>query len=181
MGAVRDDVLDRCVIVPLFRMAEMGKDGVIAVAGASPGRRILACGVVYGLGALLIYLAFVEPPALPLLIILVGFGCAILWLAETLRRVTRLQIVLRAEGLFVDNGMLLAEMDEIISIDRGALAFKPSNGFTLKLKSKHPRSWAPGVWWRFGRFVGVGGAVSAGQAKFMAERIALVLAQRDAD
>jgi hypothetical protein len=71
------------------------------------------------------------------------------------------------------NGEVLARMDEILAVDRGAFAFKPSNGFTLKLNTKKPRAWAPGLWWRFGRRVGVGGVTSAGQAKFMAEQIAL--------
>ena len=160
-------------------MAEMGKDGVIAVAAASPVRRLTACTVIYLLGILLIYLAIAEPPALPLLILIVAFGAGVLLLGDTLRRATRMQLVLRPEGLMDDAGEMLAAIDEIASIDRGAFAFKPSNGFTLKLKSKRPRSWAPGVWWRFGRFLGVGGAVSAGQAKFMAEQIALLLAQRE--
>jgi len=100
-------------------MAEMGKDGVIAVAAASPGRRLAACTVIYLLGILLIYLAFAEPPALPLLILIVAFGGAVLLLGDTLRRATRTQLVLRPEGLFDDAGTMLAEMDEIVSIDRG--------------------------------------------------------------
>ena len=157
----------------------LSDDGVLAVVGASPARRMTACGVVYMLGLLLIYLVFIEPPAFILAALIIGFGASILLLAENLRRATRNEITLTAEGLFESTGETLALMDDIISIDRGAFAFKPSNGFTLKLKTKQPRSWAPGLWWRFGRFVGVGGAVSAGQAKFMAEQIALQIALRD--
>ena len=156
------------------------EDGVLAVAGASTGRRMLACGVLYSLGALVIYLVLVEPPALILVILMLALGAAVLFLAERLRQATRVEITLRADGLTDSNGQVLARMDDIVSIDRGAFAFKPSNGFTLKLISKQPRRWAPGLWWRFGRFLGVGGAVSAGQAKFMAEQIALALAQRAA-
>ena len=157
------------------------EDGVLAVAGASAGRRIVACALLYVLGGLLIYLVLVEPPHFVLLLLMLGLGGLILLLAERLRRVTRIELILRADGLTDSTGQVLAQMDNIVSIDRGAFAFKPSNGFTLKLKTKQPRSWAPGLWWRFGRFLGVGGAVSAGQAKFMAEQIALALAQRSAD
>ena len=156
------------------------EDGVLAVVAASGGRRILACGVLYGLGCLVIYLVLVAPPSAALAVMMLALGAGVLFLAERLRRATQITLTLRADGLTDSAGRVLAHMDDIVSIDRGAFAFKPSNGFTLKLKSKQPRSWAPGLWWRFGRFLGVGGAVSAGQAKFMAEQIALALAQRSA-
>lgn len=162
-------------------MASPYEDGVLAVAGASGGRRVLACGVLYVLGAMIIYLVLVEPPHLALVVLMIALGSTILYLAERLRRVTRIELILRADALTDSEGQILARLEDVVSIDRGAFAFKPSNGFTLKLKSKQPRSWSPGLWWRFGRFLGVGGAVSAGQAKFMAEQIALALAQRSTD
>jgi hypothetical protein len=70
-------------------------------------------------------------------------------------------------------------MDGIRSVERGAFAFKPSHGFTLVMKEKQPRAWAPGLWWRLGRRVGVGGVTSAGQTKFMAEQIALRIEDRN--
>ena len=160
-------------------MAKMGEDGVIAVAGASPGRRIVACGIVYALGAILLYVTLVQPPSLGWMIFMLAFAVAVLVLAERLRRATMAQLVLRPEGLSTGEGELIAAMDDIVGVDRGAFAFKPSNGFTLRLRNAAPRRWAPGVWWRLGRFLGVGGVVSAGQAKFMAEQIGLILAVRD--
>jgi hypothetical protein len=162
-------------------MFQPGEDGVLAVVGASAGRRIMACGVIYVLGMLLIYVALGDPPALPLLILVLGLGIGSLVLADMLRRATRTEILMTEDALTSSDGIVIAKLDDVVSVDRGAFAFKPSNGFTLKLKTKQPRGWAPGLWWRLGRFVGVGGAVSAGQAKFMAEQIALRVAMRDAD
>lgn len=162
-------------------MFKPDENGVLAVVGASAGRRIMACGVIYVLGMLLIYVALGDPPALPLLILVLGLGIGSLVLAEMLRRATRTEILMTEDALTSSSGTLIAKLDDIVSVDRGAFAFKPSNGFTLKLKAKQPRGWAPGLWWRLGRYVGVGGAVSAGQAKFMAEQIALRIAMRDAD
>ncbi|MBB5723283.1 hypothetical protein FHS72_002923 [Loktanella ponticola] len=156
------------------------KDGVLAVVGASTGRRVVACGVIYVLGMLLIYVALGEPPALPLLLLVLALGIGSLVLAEALRRATLSEIMMTADTISTSDGMVIARIDDIVSVDRGAFAFKPSNGFTLKLKTKQPRGWAPGLWWRFGRYVGVGGAVSAGQSKFMAEQIALQVATRSA-
>ena len=80
-----------------------------------------------------------------------------------------------AEGLRDGNGRLLCRMDQIAGVDRGAFAFKPSNGFLVKLKEPMPRVWQPGLWWRLGRRIGVGGVTPAGQGKFMADMIALKL------
>lgn len=160
-------------------MFQPDQDGVLATVGASPGRRLMACGVIYVLGVMLIYVALAQPPALGLLIVVLALGIGALVLADALRRATQSEILMTAEALVGTNGEIIARMDDIINVDRGAFAFKPSNGFTLKLKTKQPRGWAPGLWWRFGRYVGVGGAVSAGQSKFMAEQIALRVAARD--
>ena len=70
------------------------------------------------------------------------------------------------------DGVVLARLDQIIRVDRGAMAMKPANGFTLVLDARQPFGWAPGMWWRLGRRVGVGGVAVAHQAKFMAEVIA---------
>ncbi|MDE0850375.1 hypothetical protein [Yoonia sp.] len=160
-------------------MFKPDEDGVFAEVQASAGRRFLACGVVYTLGFLLIYVALADPPALHLLILVLGLGIGSLILADVLRRATKSKILMTAEAIITSDGLVLARMDDIINVDRGAFAFKPSNGFTLKVKAKQSRGWAPGLWWRFGRYVGVGGAVSAGQSKFMAEQIALRVAARD--
>ncbi len=154
-------------------MSQSDTSDVYATVQASAVRRIFAFGVLLGLGGLVIYSALVQPPSPVWLVFMLAFGVAMLWLAETMRRCTLWVIELTDTELRATNGFVLARMDEIVAVDRGAFAFKPSNGFTLKLKNTKPRAWAPGLWWRFGRRVGVGGVTSAGQAKFMAEQIAL--------
>ena len=154
-------------------MFQPDQDGIYAIVQASAGRRWFGYAVLFSLGALVIYTTLSQPPALHWMIFMLVFGVTMLWLAERLRRATRDVLILYADKLVDSNGETLATLDEIESVDRGAFAFKPSNGFTWKLRSKKPRSGAPGLWWRYGRFLGVGGAVSAGQAKFMAEQIAL--------
>ncbi|WP_106744792.1 hypothetical protein [Yoonia maritima] len=157
-------------------MFQSDENGVYAIVQASALRRTFAFGVLFALGTMVIYTALMQPPAAILLVFMLGFGAGALWLAEKMRRATLSVIELTETEIRDSNGLVLARMDEIIAVDRGAFAFKPSNGFTLKLKTKKPRAWAPGLWWRFGRRVGVGGVTSAGQAKFMAEQIALRIA-----
>ena len=162
-------------------MFQPDKDGILAVVEASKGRRLMACIVIYGLGVLVLYITFAQPPQFALMLFMIALGFGALVLGDKLRRVTATTIIMTEDGISSSDGTVLAPMDQIVSVDRGAFAFKPSNGFTLKLETKQPRSWAPGLWWRLGRYVGVGGVVSAGQSKFMAEQIAFRIAAREAE
>ncbi len=148
-------------------------DDVIATLQASGLRRIFAYGAVLILGGMLILLAFVQPPAFGWQLFLVMLGAGALVVAERLRRATLLGLVLTEDDLRDTGGQVLTTLENIRSVDRGAFAFKPSNGFVLRLHRSEPRSWAPGVWWRFSTRVGVGGVTAAGPAKYMAEQIAL--------
>lgn len=159
-------------------MFQPDEHGVYARVQASQARRILAYGVLFALGVLLIYLPLARPPDLVWTIFMLALGFYILWIAERLRRATLGAIELTDTDIRTHDGQVLAEMNEIAEVDRGVFAIKPSNGFTLILANKKPRGWAPGLWWRIGRRVGVGGVTSAGQAKFMAEQIAFRLQQR---
>jgi len=68
---------------------------------------------------------------------------------------------------------------DIERVDRGVFAFKPSNGFLVRTREPSARAWRPGLWWRFGRRIGVGGVTSANQTKAMSEILAAMLAERD--
>ena len=151
----------------------MANDEVIATLQATAIRRIFAYGAIFALGAMLILLAFMQPPALGWQLFLVVLGGGALIVAERLRRATLLGLELTAHELRDTGGQVLARLDDIRSIDRGAFAFKPSHGFVLRLREKQPRVWAPGLWWRYSTRVGVGGVTPSGPAKYMAEQIAL--------
>ena len=160
-------------------MFQPDENGVYATVTASPARRLFAYGILFSLGALVLFTTWSQPPGLVWMVFMLIFGVGALWLAERLRRATMLVIELTETEVRDSSGVVLARMDDIKGVDRGVFAFKPSNGFTLVMKTKKPRSWAPGLWWRLGRRVGVGGVTSAGQSKFMAEQIAFRLAGRD--
>ena len=155
------------------------EDGVYARVQASAGRAIFAYGVLFVLGALVIYATLMQPPSGGWMIFMLGFGGLMIWVAEKQRRAAKLEILLTADEVVDSQGRLLARLDDITSVSRGALAIKPSNGFTLVTRDRAPRAYVPGMWWRIGRRVGVGGITGAGQTKFMAEQIALRIKQRD--
>jgi len=130
------------------------------------------------LGAMLVYVALATPPASLLWrIFLLGFGGLVLWLAEKMRRATLIGVVLTREELRTTDGQVLVRVDDINGVVRGSFSLKPSNGFSVLTKTRQNRGWAPGVWWRIGKRVGVGGVTAASQAKFMSEILAGLVAQ----
>jgi len=152
---------------------------VIARLEPAPGRRIFSLLALAGLGLLLIQVAVARPPQhLTWQIFLLVLGALALWLAVRLWQATASGLVLREDGLWEAGGRRLAALDEIASVDRGVFAFKPSNGFLVTLRARAPRAWAPGLWWRFGRRVGVGGTTPGAQARAMADALAVMLDAR---
>jgi hypothetical protein len=152
---------------------------VLARLHVSPVRRAIGLSMLVAIGAFLVWVAFARPPEAPvwrLFLLLAGTGA--LWLAERMRRATRRRLELTREVLRDSSCRVLARVDEIRSIERGAFAFKPSGGFLLKLSRAPGSAWQPGLWWRLGRRVGVGGVTVGNEAKYMAEVIAAMLAER---
>jgi len=146
---------------------------VITTLEASAVRRIFAYGAALAFGSLLILLAFAQPPAFGWQLFLLALGVSVLVVAERLRRVTQLGLVLTDQDLRDTSGHVLTTLANIKSVDRGTFAFKPSNGFILRLRKENGRIWAPGMWWQLSTRIGVGGATQSGAAKYMAEQIAL--------
>ncbi|WP_071672828.1 hypothetical protein [Nioella nitratireducens] len=142
-------------------------------------RRVIAAGSLGALGALLVLIAATHPPSdigFSLFLILVGLGS--LWLAVTLWRVSGRVLELTREELREQEGRVLARLDNVAKVDRGFFAFKPAAGFRLSLKDKAPSAYAPGLWWRRGRMVMVGGATSGTQSKAVADLMSILIAQQ---
>lgn len=90
---------------------------------------------------------------------------AILWKA------TAGAIVLTMNGLSDGNGQVIAALDQIDTLVTGHFTFRPSNGFSLKMKTQGAARWRPGLWWSFGRRVGVGGLAAGRRTKAFAEAL----------
>ena len=157
------------------------RNQVLATIKASPGRRFLGIGSLWFLSVMVIYVAIVQPPAMGWQAFLFVLGGASIWIAEQMRRATALTLELTMEELRDSAGHVLTRTDDIAAIDRGMFAFKPSNGFLLRITGPAGRAWRPGLWWRMGGRIGVGGMTPGHQAKFMAEIISAMIAERAAD
>lgn len=144
-------------------------DEVLVRAEASVGRLGLAIALQATLGVMLIYIAITEPPALQWQVFLVILGGLCLFLAERTYAARLVSLELTKEGLRDSTGTVVAALDDIKTISRGTFAAKPSQGFTLVLKTKSPARWLPGLWWRAGRRIGIGGVTPGSQTKVMAQ------------
>lgn len=146
-----------------FAFPDPDSDQIIGEIHASPGRRILGL-VSFGGAAVLLAYCGLALPHLPvenrLLLGMLALGAAALgW---KMQDATRAHLVLTAQELRSSTGDVLARLDDIRRVERGMLAMKPSNGFALRLETKQPWAWHPGLWTRWGRRVYVGGVTLAG-------------------
>lgn len=147
----------------------------------SPPRRVVGVGMLAALGGLVVLVALARPPeALGWRVVLLVAGLGALWLARRMWRLSALGLVLTPEGLREAGpaGRWLAPIEAVEAVDRGTFALKPSNGFVLRMCVSGPSAWTPGVWWRIGRRIGVGGVLHAAQARAAAETLQLILARR---
>jgi hypothetical protein len=152
---------------------------ILATVSASAPRRLMGVVVLALLGGLLVYAGLVQPPGtFGWQVILLTTGVVTLVLTERMRRASVVSLELTRDELRDTQGRVLARLDQIESVNRGMFAFKPSNGFVLVTRAPQDRHWSPGLWWRIGRRVGVGGVTPPAQTKFMAEIIQTLLTER---
>lgn len=152
-------------------------DDVIATLNASPPRRFMGTAMLVLLGGLLIYLGLSLTLGLSQIGLVLG-GVLALALGMRLHSVTGQVLELTAQELRVAGGETLARVAEVEKVERGAFAFKPSNGFLITLSHSGPRRWAPGLYWSFSRKIGIGGVTGAPQTKAMAEALSGLIALR---
>jgi len=100
---------------------------------------------------------------------------AALWAAWCIGRSTVAGVVLTDDGLWDTDGTLIAPLDDILGVNRGLLAFKPPNGFSIRLRQRMPAAWVPGLYWRWGTLVGIGGMTPIHPAKQMAQAVEMAV------
>lgn len=154
-------------------------DDVIASLEPSLGRRWFGALSLGALGVVLILAAFVQPPEIWWLKLLTPLlGLLFIWQAQWNLRVTATGLFLTRQGLFDGQGTLICALYNMREVDRGVFAFKPSNGFLVRLVEPEPKGWAPGLYWRLGKRLGIGGATHPAQNKAMAEAIEMLIMER---
>jgi hypothetical protein len=147
----------------------------------SPPRLWFSVASLGALGALMLWIALAHPPAeFGWRVFLLLGGGGIGWGAWRLVSLQDRALVLTEAALIDTRHGEICRIAEIAQINRGVFAVKPARGFALTLAARRPRHWVPGLWWRFGRSIGVGGMTGAAETKLMAEMIEAMVAVRSA-
>ncbi|MEP2716286.1 hypothetical protein [Pseudophaeobacter sp.] len=153
-------------------------DEVLVTVEASGLRRIMGVAMLGTIGVALLYVAVSKPPSMFWLLFVLVIGVGALWLSVRMWQATSHRIELTEEELRCTDGTVIAMVADIEAIDRGFFAFKPSNGFLIRTSTPRARVWLPGLWWRAGRRIGIGGVTPGSQSKTMSEILAAMIAQR---
>ncbi len=156
----------------------MSRDPVEELAHLAPSTIRVWLGMIATAGLALVLIVIASTmPELSLLIraffILIAFGAGIM--AKMIWHSGQQAVVLTSEGLKDNEGRVIALCADIRDVDRGFTIFKPSHGFLVHLKAPAQRAWVPGLWWRMGRRIGIGGATPPGSAKAMADILSVLI------
>ncbi|KUP92062.1 hypothetical protein [Tritonibacter horizontis] len=157
-----------------------GADEILTIIEASPARRMMGVAMLVGLGGLTLYLAMTSAPGFIWQLFLLAVSGGAIWIGYRMWQATSLRLELTSEALRCSDGEVLVRIADLEALDRGAFAFKPSNGFLMRSTVAGPRRWYPGLWWRMGRRIGVGGVTAGSQTKTASEIMSALMLQRDA-
>ncbi len=146
----------------------------------APARRVIALVFMMLLSVILIYTAINSPLGFGVRGFLLAIGVVTLLGARALARGTKASVDLREDGIYLSTGEELAHIDNIDRVEPGMFAMKPSGGISVKLKTAPGFAFVPGMYWRVGRTLGIGGVTIRGAAKAMSDGLAAYLAERDA-
>jgi hypothetical protein len=138
---------------------------VLARITPKPARRIFATGITGLLGLILIYIA-ATPAGGPDLAGLPDRARPALHLwAWRLWEASAVVLELTRVEMREEGGRQLFRVEDVDRVDNSAFAFKPAAGFLVHLKTRQPRVYAPGLWWRSGRRVAIGGVTGRGRGQ----------------
>ena len=140
----------------------------------------VSLGAIFAFGITLLVIALFSGESTGGLRIGAGvIGACMISLAMRVMRRGRTGISLNQAGLFETTGREICRIEDIRTIDRGFAALRPSTGFMIRLHEAADPGWSPGLWWRYGRMVGIGGMTPPGQGRAMAEILSAMLADRE--
>lgn len=148
---------------------------------ASKPRRVVACGGLVVIGAMFLWSGARDGElAGAARALMAGIGVLWLWGAFEMWRGTARSLRLTDAGLVDSSGTEVAALERIIAVERGMISMKPSHGMVLRLSAGAPARWVPGLWWRLGARVGIGGLTAKNDTRRFGDALELrVAAQRD--
>lgn len=167
----------------MARKKKINPNELLASIDPQPARRWAAVGMITALAVIVWTVAALRPPEhFGYMLFLVFFGAGALWLAWTMWHATGRVIELTRSELREVGGRVLCTVANVQRVDRGAFAFKPAGGFLIRLKQPEGELvYAPGIWWRWGRNLAVGGVTSRQDGKNVADMMIVMMVERGDD
>ena len=161
------------------RSLQAGPDEVLIGLNAAPARRMIGIGALILLCLVLLWHSYATYDQLSDGLVVILLALAGLYAAFRIWRSSRTGLELTPAELRESGGRQIVRVADIVKVEREALGiFKPTNGFVLVTREKMPAAGSPGIWWRFGKRVGVGGITGAGEGKAMAELLQEMVARQ---
>lgn len=160
-------------------MADMNdRPAIIAQLDVSSGLRT-ACVIVLSLaGGVLIARAFETDAGT---VQQIGGGIlavCVFALVHRIHRRTPSGLVLTTLDLRTTGGDVIAPLGNIAQVNRAAFGFRPQGGFSLRLRDATDPAFVPGVYLRYGRWVGIGGMTPRHPTKALAIALETAIAAR---
>lgn len=149
------------------------KDPVLQSLSASKLRLVSILALLMIFAVIMVQIA-VELPSDRMLAKagLAVMGAVLVWQAVRVWTSSRHRIELTPSGLrWSKTGAYLAKIEEIKDVNTSIIAFRPATGFLVILHGTAPAATAPGLWWRVGNRLGIGGVTAKYEAKAMAEML----------
>ncbi len=141
----------------------------------SASRRFFSIFILCLSAGVMIYFAITDPAqSIVLKLILLSLAGIFLWQVQANLRFPNAALLLKRDGLYDDQCEIICSLSNIALVDRGWFSIKPSNGFLLRLHEKASIKWLPGVYWRIGKRMGVGGAINPTQTKEFSDKLLLL-------
>ena len=139
-----------------------------------PNHRIRILGsVIFGLLLFLCYtISKIEEEITSLDFLLIPtIVFLVLWFRRFLKRFSKVGFLINQSGLFNLDGSIICEIGDIEKIDVSPYTFKSANGFIVILKTKTSFKSIPGLYWRLGKRLSIGGLVSKTESKFLSQAL----------
>lgn len=117
---------------------------ILAKVEATLLRRVIALASLVIVSGLLFSVALDQDSSPVLKLGGALFGLLSLWTGVHLFRATQYRVELREDGLWDSSGIRIVSLKDVAGIERGMLAFKPSNGFLMRTRVQSERAWRRG-------------------------------------
>ena len=94
------------------------------------------------------------------------------WFKRFLSQYSNVGFLINKMGLYDLHENLICRISDIQRVDSSPYTFKSANGFIIILKEKTSFQLVPGLYWRLGRRISVGGLISKNESKLLSTAVA---------